>query len=130
MRYSGQMLRRWGAIKTLLLAYLLFGSSFIGYAWATSPPMLIMFGLVRGVGFGLFLASTVQVMDERAPAAWKSTVQSLREAGMFGLMPLFAAPLAGAVYDRWGPEAVFLIAAAATGVAALVLVGAVIKRWL
>ena len=129
MRYSGPLIRRWGGLKTLLLAYTLFGGSFLGYAISDTPYLLLAFGVIRGAGFGLFLAGTVRLIDARAPAGWTATVQSLREAGMFGLAPLLAAPLAGEVYDRWGPEPVFIIAAAASGLAVLGLLAAAWKRW-
>lgn len=121
MRLSGPLITRLGGRRTLLLAYLLFGGSFIGYALASSSTQLLVYGAIRGVGFGLFLASTVTLLNDSAPAAWASTVQSLREAGMFGLAPLLVAPVAGLFYDRWGGAAPFWLAVATAGAAILVL---------
>ncbi len=121
MRASGLLIQRLGGRKTLLLAYVLFGGSFAGYALAGTPTMLMIYGVVRGLGFGLFLASTVTLLNDYAPAAWASTVQSLREAGMFGLAPLLVAPVAGLLYDRWGAAAPFWLAVASAGLAILVL---------
>lgn len=121
MRLSGLFIKRLGGRPTLVLAYLLFGGAFVGYALAGSPTLLLIFGIIRGLGFGLFLASTVTLLNDNAPAAWASTVQSLREAGMFGLAPLLVAPVAGLLYDRWGAAAPFWLAVASAAVAILVL---------
>lgn len=121
MRLSGLFIKRLGGRPTLLLAYLLFGGSFVGYALAGSSTLLMLFGVIRGLGFGLFLASTVTLLNDNAPAAWSSTVQSLRDAGMFGLAPVLVAPVAGLLYDRWGVAAPFWLAVASAGLAMLVL---------
>jgi MFS family permease len=92
--------------------------------------MLLALALLRGFGFGLFISATIRLLDERAPDAWSSTVQSLREIGMSGLAPLIVAPIAGEVYDRFGLDAVFLLAATATGLAAMVLLVAAVRKWL
>jgi MFS family permease len=122
MRLSGELIKRLGGRPTLLLAYVLFGGAFAGYALAGSPTILMIFGVIRGLGFGLFLASTVTLLNDNAPPGWAATVQSLREAGMFGLAPLLVAPVAGLLYDRWGAAAPFWLAVASTGLAILVLV--------
>ena len=124
MRLSGGLIKRLGGRQTLLLAYLLFGGAFIGYALAGSPTMLLIFGIIRGLGFGLFLASTVTLLNDNAPVAWSSTVQSLRDAGMFGLAPLLVAPVAGLLYDRWGVAAPFWLAVASAGLAMIVFLTA------
>jgi PPP family 3-phenylpropionic acid transporter len=130
MRASGPLIKQLGGLKTLLLAYLFFGGSFIGYIFASSQMMLLALALLRGFGFGLFISATIRLLDERAPDAWSSTVQSLREIGMSGLAPLIVAPIAGDGGDRFGLDAVFLLAATATGLAALVLLVAAVRKWL
>lgn len=128
MRASGGLINRLGGKQTLVLAYVLFGGSFAGYALAGSPTMLMFYGVIRGLGFGLFLATTVTLLNDNAPAAWASTVQSLREAGMFGLAPLLVAPVAGLFYDRWGAAAPFWLAVATAGIAVLVLLATRIDK--
>lgn len=110
MRVSGNLIRRLGDERTLLLSYLIFGGSFLGYLVANTPPMLMLFGAVRGFGFGLFLTTTITTFNDRAPATWAATVQSLRDAVMFGLAPLLIAPIAGFIYERWGVQAAFGLA--------------------
>ncbi|MEZ4681787.1 MAG: MFS transporter [Caldilineaceae bacterium] len=120
MRVSGALMRRLGGERTLLLSYLIFGGSFLGYLVAGNPLLLMLFGAIRGFGFGLFLATTILMFNERASTAWAATVQSLRDAVMFGLAPLLVAPPAGLIYDRWGAAAPFVLAVATAGVAVLI----------
>jgi PPP family 3-phenylpropionic acid transporter len=122
MYYGGLIAQRLRGTRTLLLAYGLLGCAFLGYALVSMPEMLLLFAVMKGLGFGLFFVTTVRLVAERAPEAWSSTAQAALIAAMFGLAPLIAGPLGGLVYDSLGPSAVFLGGSAAVGLAALVLV--------
>jgi PPP family 3-phenylpropionic acid transporter len=122
MYYGGLIAQRLQGTRTLLLAYGLLGCALLGYALASMPEMLLLFAVMKGLGFGLFFVTTVRLVAERTPEAWSSTAQAALIAAMFGLAPLIAGPLGGMVYDSLGPSAVFLGGSAAVGLAALVLV--------
>ncbi|MCI0581223.1 MAG: MFS transporter [Chloroflexi bacterium] len=124
MHYSGLMARRLGNIRTLLLAFALLGTAFLGYALAGTQEVLLIFAVIRGLGFGLFYVTTVRLVTERTPEAWSSTTQAALIAGAFGLAPLIAGPIGGAIYDALGPTAVFAAGSAAVALAALLLVSA------
>lgn len=121
MQYSSLLTHYLRGPKTLLLSYALLGGAYLCYALAQSPGVLLLLAAVKGMGFGLFFVSTVRLVDARAPEAWASTAQAALSAGVFGLAPLIAGPLAGAIYDSLGVAAVFLVGATAVGVAAVVL---------
>lgn len=121
MRIAGALTRRLGDERTLLLSYLIFGGSFVGYIMAGGPAILMLFGALRGVGFGLFLATTITTFNDRAPVAWAATVQSLRDAVMFGLAPLLVASPAGLLYDQWGIAAPFVLAVTTAALALIIL---------
>jgi MFS family permease len=59
------------------------------------------------------------LIDERAPEAWTSTLQSLMNAATRGLAPLITNPLAGWLADSLGLPVIFIGA----GIAALVATG-------
>jgi len=122
MYLSGLVAQRLRGTKTLLLAYGLLGCAYLGYALATTPGMLLLFAVIRGLGFGLFFVTTVRLVAERVAECWSSTAQAALMASIFGLAPLIAGPLGGMVLDMFGPSAVFLGGSAAVGMAALVLV--------
>jgi MFS family permease len=121
MYYGDLVAQRLRKTKTLLLAYGLLGCAFLGYALATTPGILLLFAVLKGLGFGLFFVTTVRLVAERAPDCWSSTAQAALTAAMFGLAPLIAGPLGGMVLDVLGPAAVFLGGSAAVGLAALLI---------
>lgn len=123
---SDRLIARWGGLKTLLVAYSLLMLGFIGFMIAPSPSIMLLMAILRGLGFGLFLVSTVRLLDARAPDAWSTTVQALRDVATFGLAPLIAAPLAGVLFDAVGVQAVFLLAFTMAFLAAGVLM---LARW-
>ncbi|MDQ3704124.1 MAG: MFS transporter [Chloroflexota bacterium] len=122
MQWSERITRRLGGPQTLVLAYSLFGTGYLGLAFIQWPPLLLGVALLQGLGFGLFLPTTVRLFAEWAPAEWSSTSQGILSAGMWGLAPLIASPLAGLIYDSAGAAAVFLTSAAVIVLAVLVLV--------
>ncbi|MEA2572964.1 MAG: transporter, family, 3-phenylpropionic acid transporter [Chloroflexia bacterium] len=122
MHWSEHITRRLGGPQTLILAYSLFGLGYLGLAFIQWAPLFLGVALVQGLGFGLFLPTTVRLFAEWAPPEWASTSQGILSAGLWGLAPLIASPLAGLIYDNAGPAAVFLTSAGALVVAGLVLV--------
>jgi PPP family 3-phenylpropionic acid transporter len=128
MYYSGLLGRYLRGPKVLLLAYGLMGGAYLGYALIHTPGMMLLLAAVKGLGFGLFFVSTVRLVDARAPEEWSSTAQAMLSAGIFGVAPLIAGPLGGAIYDSLGVAAVFLVGATAVGLAAVVILVAMVSR--
>ena len=112
MQYGETIAARLGRPRTLLLAYGLLFIAYIGFVFTPSPWLLLVFATVKGLGFGLFFVSTVRLLDERA-AEWSATLQAINNAGAWGLAPLIAGPLSGALYDAYGTGAVFAACAVA-----------------
>jgi PPP family 3-phenylpropionic acid transporter len=65
--------------------------------------------LAKGLGVGLFLTTTIRLVDERVPEEWSATAQSLMTASMMGVAVLVASLVGGAVMDAWGVTAVFRV---------------------
>jgi PPP family 3-phenylpropionic acid transporter len=120
MHWSERITRRLGGPLTLVLAYSCFGSAYVGLAFIQSPALLGV-AFLQGLGFGLFLPTTVRLFADWAPAEWSSTSQGILSAGVWGLAPLIAVPLGGVIYDNIGPTAVFFASAGVIALAALVL---------
>jgi predicted MFS family arabinose efflux permease len=127
MQYSGLVAQKLRGTGTLLLGYGLLSSALLGYGLAGTPETLLLFAIVKGLGFGLLFVVTVRFVTERVLECWSSTAQAALVAGMFGLAPLIAGPLGGIVYDWLGPAAVFLGGSAAVAAAALLLGVATLK---
>jgi PPP family 3-phenylpropionic acid transporter len=122
MHWSERIMRRLGGPLTLVLAYACFGIAYVGLGFLQSPALLLGVAFLQGLGFGLFLPTTVRLFADWAPAEWSSTSQGILSAGLWGLAPLIAGPLGGVIYDNVGPVAVFFASAGVIAMAALVLV--------
>jgi PPP family 3-phenylpropionic acid transporter len=121
MFYNEHISRRLRGLNSVILAYGLMASAYLGYILVAAPDALPIFSILKGLGFGLWFAVTVRIVTERTPEEWASTAQSLLEYGMFGLAPLVAGPLGGLIYDRISPAAVFGLGILALVLAAMVL---------
>lgn len=124
MHWSENLIRRLSAPWTLVLAYVLQGSGYIGFLYIRQPELLLGVAVLQGLGFGLFLPTTVRLVDTLAPAEWATTFQGLLSAGVWGLAPLVAGLLGGSLFDAGGAPAVFVACVVVTVAAALLLVGA------
>jgi PPP family 3-phenylpropionic acid transporter len=124
MLLGGGLMRRIGGMRTLLVAFGLFALSYIGGLFAWSPLILLIVGILNGAGFGLGFVAIVVTFDEHAPDNWSASVQSLVNAGMFGLAPFISAFAYGAIYDAW-PAGVYAFSAALIGLALLALLVAI-----
>ncbi len=121
MFYSRRLIQRLRGANTVLLAYGLTASAYLGYIVVAEPSLLPLFSILKGLGFGLSFTSTVHLLTERTPDEWASTAQSLLTVGLMGLAPLIAAPLGGRIHDVVSPTAVFGLGVLALGLAALIL---------
>jgi len=121
MQFVGALARRIGKPLTLIISYALMALAFFGYSLSHSPVILLLWAMLKGVGFGLYFPTTVSLGDERVPESWASTVQSLLMALGWGLAPLITIPLAGWLSDTLGLGRVFGVAAGLELLAILVL---------
>lgn len=121
MRSSAPLVQRLGGRTTLLIAYACFATAYLGYAVSPTPWVMIGLSVFRGLGFGLFYATTVHLVHDLAPKAWGSTLQGIMNALAFGLAQLISRPAGGAIYDGLGPSAAFLGAGLTVAVGAALL---------
>ena len=61
-----------------------------------------------GLGFGFVYVGSVLTVDRMVDRQWRATGQALAKATSFGLAPIIGAFLGGLVYQRVGPQALFL----------------------
>lgn len=92
----------------------------VAWAFVASPAAIASLRLVAGVGFALTYVGTVLVVDELVPERFRATGQASAKAVSGGLAPVAGSLGGGLVYGYLGPSPFFLVAAAATAVAAVV----------
>jgi PPP family 3-phenylpropionic acid transporter len=101
MHYGGGLMRRFGGMRTLLLGFGFFAAAFLIGIAAREPWVLLIAGMLEGGGFGLSFVAIVVIFDQHAPDNWSASIQSLVNAGMFGVAPFLSAIAFGAIYDSW-----------------------------
>ncbi len=121
MFFSNRISERINETNAALCSYGLMAGAFLGYALTHNPDLLLVFAVVRGLGYGLWLTSTVRLVTKRTPEEWASTAQGLLTMCLFGLAPLAAGLLGGLIYDSIGPAAVFELAVGSLAVGGFVI---------
>jgi predicted MFS family arabinose efflux permease len=111
MLWGGRLIRKRGAPLVFAAGMALCGLSWGLFATLRSPELGLWIQMLNGAGIGLLLPAAVTFMAQRAPSGRIATAQSLLSAVMFGVAPLAATQLAGAVYDAAGARVVLGVAA-------------------
>jgi MFS family permease len=124
MHFGGRLMRRFGAMQTLLLGLGLFAAAYILGFFAWAPWVLLISGALNGAGFGLSFVSILVTFDRYAPDNWSASVQSLVNAGMFGFAPFASAFVFGAIYDAW-PAGIYAFSMVLIALAILSLYAAI-----
>ena len=127
MLWSGRLIRKRGAPPVFAAGIALSGMSWGLFATLRSPELGLLIQMLNGAGTGLLLPAAVTFMAQRAPSGRIATAQSLLSAVMFGVAPLAATQLAGAVYDAAGVRVVLGVAAGIMS-AGVLLLGLVNQR--
>ncbi len=121
MQYASRLKERFSGQVMLVFTYLLLAVVSLAYALTSSLLILLLLSTLRGIGFGLFFVITVQMVDERAPLGWSSSLQSLvMGVAAFGLARLIGSPLGGALFDI-APQLPFVLSGGLLLVAAIIL---------
>jgi PPP family 3-phenylpropionic acid transporter len=121
MLYGSRVARRLGDTTALLLGYLLIGAGMAGYALFPVPGLMLAFSLLRGLGYGQLLVSTVTILNKRAPQGYTSTYQGILNASCWGLAPLLAGPIGGWIYQGFNPTTLFWVTVAMMAAAMVTL---------
>lgn len=118
LRYSKPLLARFGVSHLLIGSLILAVIRWCLYAIPPSWPFLLLGQLLHAFTFGSFHVAAVRRTFEMAPHASRSTAQAWYTALSFGLGGGVGALVCGALYDKIGAEALFLLMAssAALGV--------------
>ncbi|MEQ8268327.1 MAG: MFS transporter [Parvibaculum sp.] len=124
---SGSLMARLGAVRLLMLAAL--AAILRWTVTALSPPLAILFVMqaLHGLTFGAAHLGAVQFVAQAAPPRLAATAQSLYAAMASGVIMGLVTIGIGPIYERFGPNAYFVMAAAgALAFAGTVLVA---MRW-
>jgi len=108
MLYSEPLLRRFGALKLLSIAFIGYVLRIILYGIMPSPEWAPFVNFLHGFSFVPLTLGTVAFVNEMAPDYLKATSQGLL-ASVLNFSNLVGVLLAGWLYDQIGPVKVFLV---------------------
>lgn len=120
LRESGRFLFRFGGRTVIVAVCVLSVARWLLLAFTTSPAGFIVLNALHGVTFGLFFATLVTLVAERAPPQMRQAAQGAIGSSSFGLGGAVGSLLAGGVLDRFGAQSTWLTMAAVAGVALVV----------
>lgn len=104
---SGRLLRRFGPSRLIAVALALMAVRAFGYAWMPAPWWVLVFHLLNGPTYALFLAAGVAEAARVAPTGLGATAQGAFNAALMGLGMAVGNLLGGIFYDQIGAPAMF-----------------------
>ena len=124
MVYADRFVRRAGARRVMILALIMIS---IQRLTVFALPYIATIMIVRflgGVSFSFYTISYMGLISSRTKAAETGTVLALYTVTLTGLVSMLAAPVAGAMFDTYGPRPLYLLAMVGYAIGAIILWGA------
>jgi len=117
----GKLSDKIGRKALLVSGYLVFSAAYLGFAFAVNQPFLIGMFLLFGVHTAMISGAERAFVAEIAPPELKGTMLGLKST-VAGIALLPANILAGVLWDTFNAAAPFAFGAAASLIAALILI--------
>ncbi|HEX9122856.1 MAG TPA: MFS transporter, partial [Actinomycetota bacterium] len=125
MRLSSRLAARVGLRLVFVAGCVVYGTGFLLWGLISNPTIVSMLTVFEGAGFALLFTSTVVIVGRLVPPRLHSTGQSIASTVGFGVSPILGGAIGGVVFQRLGPEVlyvgacVFALGAGALSMAAL-----------
>lgn len=110
MMYSPRLLRRFGPERILIIALSLMVVRYFLLSWMPEPWWAIPINIINGPAFVFFWNGAVTLANRMAPQGLAGTVQGMFNSTM-NLAGVVSALLTGILFDRLGPNGMFLVMA-------------------
>lgn len=114
-------LEKYKTNSLLLFSAFFYLIRFIVAAAATSPVYFLFFGMLQSLSFGVFLVTVRYYVKLVAPAALKTTAQSIAMMSAFGAAGIIGSLLGGYLIDNFGMVVMFNVVIVFASVAVLIL---------
>jgi predicted MFS family arabinose efflux permease len=121
-------LQRYKTNSLLLFSAFFYLVRFIIVAAANSPTYFLFFGMLQSLSFGVFLVTVRYYVKLIAPAALKTTAQSIAMMSAFGAAGIIGSLLGGYLIDNFGMAVMFNVVIALASAAVLILAYVVFKE--
>jgi len=114
-------LEKYKTNSLLLFSAFFYLIRFIIAALASSPVYFLFFGMLQSLSFGVFLVTVRYYVKLVAPAALKTTAQSIAMMSAFGAAGIIGSLLGGYLIDNFGMSVMFKVGIVLASAAVLIL---------
>ncbi|MDD9147766.1 MFS transporter [Sporolactobacillus sp. CQH2019] len=123
---SGKLSDRFGRSKILVPGYLIYGLVYLGFAFLSAKPAILILFIAYGVYTAFISGAERAFIAENAPAGLKGTV-----LGIYGMVQdvglLLSSIIAGLLWDKINSDAPFLFGAI-LGVGSAIIIKIILNR--
>ncbi len=127
MLYIDRFINSWGIRKVLIFGMFSMSLEWLLFAFVPDVPSLIALQIARAMGFTAFTVGITIIIARVSKPVNVATNRALITVTMPALSMLLTSPIAGWIYDTYGPRATFIFSMA-MGVAATVFLLANYRR--
>lgn len=124
---SKHFLEKYKTNSLLLFSAVFYLIRFVIAASATSPVYLLFFGMLQSLSYGVFLVTVRYYVKLVAPAALKTTAQSVVLMAAFGAGGIAGSLLGGFLIDNYGMDFMFTVGISLASIAVLILAFVVVR---
>ena len=124
---SGMLADKFGRLRMVVMGYLLFAATCLGFAWSGSLPLYILLFVAYGLVYALVEGNVRAYVSELSPLDIKGTVLGAFHTSV-GLAALPANILAGTLWQLSSPTTTFLYGAILSALAAILAVKAATSK--
>jgi PPP family 3-phenylpropionic acid transporter len=129
MFFSNHLLKRYGTYPLLGIATVISGVRLLLYAGANSTQGLLIFQLLNGLTFPLFMVAAVSHANDISPEGMKATGQGVMNAVASGIGPAIGGFVSGLLMGSIGGQIMFLSIGAVMLLWVMVIFGIERKRY-
>ncbi|HID17964.1 TPA: MFS transporter, partial [Candidatus Bathyarchaeota archaeon] len=124
---SGILADKFGRLRMVVMGYLLFAATCLGFAWSGNLPLYILLFVAYGLVYALVEGNVRAYVSELSPLDIKGTVLGAFHTSV-GLAALPANILAGTLWQLSSPTTTFLYGAILSALAAILAVKAATSK--
>ena len=129
MFFSNRLLKRYGTFPLLGIATAMSGVRLLLYAGANTTQGILIFQLLNGFTFPLFMVAAVSHTNEISPEGMKATGQGVMNAAASGVGPAIGGFVSGLLMGSIGGQVMFLSIGAVMLLWVMVIFGIERKRY-
>ena len=96
-----------GKWRSMMFSFLMYFVRYLGISLIENPWLVLIFQLLHGVSFSLYLVAGLVHLEETSPLPVLTSLVSMFNSIHFGLGTFIGSSISGVIYQRYGGRALF-----------------------